>query len=91
MSAEYTIVFEGHPRDIPGNPFDFKSPFGAVTTVSAGNVCEDADRYREALEAIAEGSNQTAAALAQEALDERSAALAANINAMRAKPKTVTP
>ena len=85
MSAdtEYTIVFQGHPRNIKGNPFDLVTDFGRVAVMSVGNVCEDADCFREALEEIVDRGDTRASAIAQKALDERDAAMTAAIKAGR--------
>jgi hypothetical protein len=78
-NVEYTVVFSGHPKNIPGNPFDFQSPFGTVNALAASNCMEDADRFREALEEIADGASYSAAAIARAALAERDAALKRNL------------
>lgn len=75
--ATYTVVFDGHPKNIPGNPFDAKTAFGTVVVLSVGNVCDDADCYREALQEIADRGDDRASRIAQKALDERHAALTA--------------
>lgn len=83
--TEYTVVFYGHPRGIKGNPFDVVSDFGKAVVISVGNVCEDADCYRAALEEIAERGDRQASALAQAAMDERDTALKAALDARSAK------
>lgn len=79
----YTVVFFGHPKNIPGNPFDAETPFGKVTVLSLGNCVEDADNFRVALERIAEGERKPED-IAQEALDAHEATINAAIAARRA-------
>lgn len=74
----YSVVFEGHPRNIKGNPFDAQSDFGRVAVLSASNLSDDADCFREALERIAAGEGNPAE-IAQAAMDERDAALTENL------------
>lgn len=83
--TDYTVVFHGHPRNIEGNPFNVESPFGKVTIISVGNAVADADRFREALEAIAEGEIGKSADIAQAALDEGDAAMLAALEAGKSK------
>jgi len=66
-----TVVFEGHPAKIDGNPFDVVTPFGTIQTISVGDACEAEETYREALDRIADGDLNPArmAEIAQEALD----------------------
>lgn len=74
MATEYTVVFLGHPRNIKGNPFDVVSEFGRVSVLSVGNACDTEEKFREALEEIAEGSGKLAD-IAQAALDRADADL----------------
>ena len=70
-----TVVFEGHPAKIEGNPFDVVTPFGTVQTISVGDVCEQETILREALEEIADGGQGQIAMqeIAQQALDRLNA------------------
>jgi hypothetical protein len=81
-NVEYTVVFFGHPANINGNPFDVETPFGTVRALGVSNSMEDADRFREALKDIAAG-DPDAAGIAKAAIDERDAALTANLKAGR--------
>jgi hypothetical protein len=80
--VDYTVLFHGHPRKIKENPFDLETPFGKVVVIGVSNAFEDADCFRTALEEIAEGHGKEAA-IAKAALDERDAALQANLKAGR--------
>lgn len=79
----YTVVFFGHPKNIPGNPFDFESPFGRVTALSIGNCVDDADNFRVALERIAEGERKPED-IAQAALDQHDSTIDAALEKRRA-------
>jgi hypothetical protein len=81
-NAEYTVVFFGHPKNIKGNPFDLVTDFGEVRVLSIGNACETADKFREALEKIAESYGREST-VAQDALDEADADLAAALKARK--------
>ena len=80
MNTEYTVVFFGHPGNIKGNPFDVVSDFGQVRVLSVGNACDTVDKFRDALEQIAEGFGKDANT-AQAALDEADAEIIAALKA----------
>lgn len=48
----FTIVFDGDMRHIKGNPLKMGTAFGRPIVSSLGNLSEECDRLREALEAV---------------------------------------
>jgi hypothetical protein len=80
MATEYTVVFVGHPGDIKGSPFDVVSDFGKPCVISVGNACATEDKFRAALEQIAEGYGKDAET-AQAALDAADAEMVAALKA----------
>ncbi|KFL31451.1 hypothetical protein JP75_07820 [Devosia riboflavina] len=66
-----TVVFEGHPSKIDGNPFDVVTPFGKVQTISVGDSCEAEELFREALGEILDGplDARLMQSVAQKAID----------------------
>jgi hypothetical protein len=67
----FTVVFPGKAKQFPGNPFKAETPFGPAQTIEIGDICEQADLFREALEEIASGGQGQIAMqeIAQRALD----------------------
>jgi hypothetical protein len=60
-----TVWFEKMPER---NPFKIVSEYGEARTIGRGNSFDEADIYREALEAISEGSG-AAVEIAERALE----------------------
>lgn len=81
-----TVVFEGHPAKIDGNPFDVATPFGVVQAISVGDACEQEGILRAALEEIADGGQGQIAMqeIAQKALDASDALTAAEFKEAKA-------
>jgi hypothetical protein len=48
----FTIVFEGNLRHIEGNPLKLETAFGKPIVSSIGDLSEECDKLREALEAV---------------------------------------
>lgn len=69
MTDEYfTLVFKGSLRDFAGNPLRTETPFGIPFICALGNVCDEADGFRETLEEIAESGDESGV-VARRALD----------------------
>lgn len=81
-----TVVFEGHPTKVDGNPFDVVSAFGKVQTISVGDACEAEELLREALGEILDGplDARLMQSVAQKALDAVDALMVAAFNEAKA-------
>ncbi len=53
-SGCYTVVFNGRPRDLPGNPFKIESPFGRPIAMGYGNAFDAKDEVSDVLSEITE-------------------------------------
>lgn len=73
MSDEYfTLVFKGSLKGFPGNPLRTETSFGVPFICALGNVCDEIDGFREALEEIADLGDvrsDEAGTIARRALD----------------------
>ena len=50
----FTVVFEGDASDAPSNPFKVHSLFGPVQAIARGDLIDERDQFRAALEHISE-------------------------------------
>jgi hypothetical protein len=51
----YTVIFEGSPTDVVGNPMTLVTPFGAVEACGYASAFEQMEILEAALEEIAQG------------------------------------
>ena len=49
-----TVLFDGDVRTLDGNPFHMETPFGSPLQIDRGNIFEENDRLRSALEPFAD-------------------------------------
>lgn len=47
----FTVVFEGHPRNLPGNPFHIESVWGIPVTIAKGDMLAQIESLCESIEA----------------------------------------
>lgn len=66
----YTVVFDGSPKNIAGNPFDVQTPWGKPISIGYGDAHEREDLLRNALEQIREDGDTHSAEVAADALDK---------------------
>ncbi len=47
----FTVVFEGHPRNLPGNPFNIESVWGVPVTIAKGDMLAQIESLCDGFEA----------------------------------------
>lgn len=67
----YTVIFEGSPKSVRGNPMTLETPFGRVEACGFASAFEQMEILEAALDKIAEGTLNVheAVSLATDALE----------------------
>lgn len=83
-----TVWFQKDPSEMNKSVFDREADFGPATVVGRGNVFDERDIYRDALEQIVDEGSQYAEDIAQEALDTVDKITLEKMRSLRAKVKS---